>query len=385
MSKKMVSVTLIVVFLAVLMIPDLTMNREPWKISQAENRYLARFPEIFDSSGKLNPEVKSQLKSWFDDNLGFRDGFLRISSAIQYHVFHQSPTDKVSIGDDGWFYYTLDDNLKIASGQYPKLDEEVLAEIVQQQRVIQQKLASRGIDYVLILPTSKVSIYPEYIREGEYAVTRTPVDMLADYLQEYTDIKVVRLKEAMLDAKEERQVYFKTDTHWNEYGAYIGCKKIVEDLKEWGITDRAVAEVFFEEGEYRGEFSAMMGDQQLLGLEACPRSVIVNPNTIKVTEGEKYDAISQTLTRLNVYTPFYTYENNSIDGCKALVYGDSMFGSWNVTEVLAENFSELIYVWDGNIESEMIDLVEPDVILYEVTERYLNQLPTRSLQFIREQ
>ena len=48
---------------------------------------------------------------------------------------------------------------------------------------MQKRLNEKGIEYVVILPTSKVSIYPEYLRIGKGKVIETPVNLVADYLE----------------------------------------------------------------------------------------------------------------------------------------------------------------------------------------------------------
>lgn len=375
----------VVVFALMLALPIVTMNRIPGRLSETENRYLAKFPTVFDSEGRLADGLKDGFETWLGDNLGFRSEFMKLAANIKLKLLHQSTSEQVEIGRDGWYFYTPNDNLRIAEGTYPCFDESVLNTICHIQEMTRDKLAAQGIDYVLVLPPSKVSIYPEYIASGEYEVTRTPVDMLADYLEENSDIKVVCLKEPLLEAKKDQQVYFKTDTHWNEYGAYIGCSKIITGIKNWGITSSDVPQVSFDKGTHRGEFSAMLGDADILGLEECPKSVIVNATATRVADGEKYTALMQAVNDANILKPVYYYENPQGDEVTALFFGDSMFDSWNATELLAEAFSEFTYVRDYSIRQNIINAVQPDVVFYEMTERYLNStMIVDTLSFIEE-
>ncbi len=203
-TKKVIAA----IFLAMLYLPLVFINHIPNKVSELEKRSLANFPVFSTHEGKLASGIRSSFENWLNDNIGFRDLFVSVYSNIQYNIFGRSPNSMVELGKDGWMYYTQDRNLKIASGEYVLLQKE-LESILKQQQRINDKLKSQGIEYVLVLPPSKVSIYPEYIRSGDYQVRETPVDQLAQYIQTHSDIKVIPLKQALLEAKKEGQVFLR--------------------------------------------------------------------------------------------------------------------------------------------------------------------------------
>lgn len=375
--KKIIDRILTVFLLCLFILPVLTMNRVPGKISESENRHLADFPEIFDKDGNLAPKLQSNLRAWFNDNLGFRSELVKFSSSFHYYVLKRSTGGDVEIGADGWLYFAKGNNVDIARGYYPNFDEEMLERICCQQLKIQEKLNNQGIEYVLVLPPSKVSIYPEFIQSRDDSVVRTPDDILADYLEEHTAIKVVRVKDALLEAKSSGQLYFKNDTHWNEYGAYIGCSRIIEDLNRWGMVEHGVAEVSFKEGTHYGDLANMLGNADLVETEPCLKSVITNPAAQKNASEEKYDAVRN----LSLAGSVHLYENEEVLGPKILMYGDSMFGAWHTTELLAESCSELVFIWSYEMRQDLIDFVKPDVIIFEMAERNLNSLITKSEEF----
>lgn len=366
-------------FLGMLFLPILFMNRVPNKVSELEKRHLASFPALYTNEGEIAPGIRGAFETWLNDNIGFRDLFVTVYGNIQYNVFGRSPNSTVQLGRDGWMYYTLDRNLQIASGEYVLSDKE-LGAILKQQIQIQSKLKKQGIEYVLILPTSKVSIYPEYIRSGDFHVRETPVDQLAQYIQANSDIRVIPLKNALLDAKNEGQVFFRTDTHWTEFGAYMGYREIIRELNEFGLLSDAPEEVTFESFEYQGEMGGLMGNSKLVPPEKTTQSVITAKDAYRVEEGELYQSFQVISRQYQVNTPCYLYENDS-KAYTLLMYGDSMFGSWNATELLAEHFNHMAYVWGGDIQQEYIDLLEPKIVIFELTERYLDQLTNRNRIF----
>ncbi len=366
-------------FLGMLLLPILFMNRVPNKVSELEKRQLASFPAFYTNEGKIAPGIRGAFETWLNDNIGFRDLFVTVYGNIQYNVFGRSPNSTVQLGRDGWMYYILDRNLQIASGEYVLSDEE-LGAILKQQIQIQSKLKKQGIEYVLVLPTSKVSIYPEYIRSGDFHVRETPVDQLAQYIQANSDIHVIPLKTALLDAKNEGQVFFRTDTHWTEFGAYMGYREVIRKLNEFSLLSDAPEEVTFEPFEYQGEMGGLMGNSKLVPLEKTAKSVITAKDARRIEEGELYASFQSALGQYQVKNPCYLYENDHKDNT-LLMFGDSMFGAWNATELLAEHFNHMAYVWGGDIQQEYIDSLNPDIVMYEITERFLDQLVNRNRNF----
>lgn len=379
MKKTNISNLIVVIaFLLLIFLPPLMMNRESGKISETENRYLAPFPKILNEDGELVDGFKGSFENWLNDNIGYRNQFVKTSSNIQYNLLHKSPSEKVQIGKDGWFFYTLDNNIEIAKGTYG-INKELLENIKNTQEELQKYFNEKGIEYVLVLPPSKVSIYPEKISGGQYSLMKTPVDIVSEYLREHTTIHVIDMKEQLLEAKKNRQVFFKTDTHWTEEGAYVGYKKIINDFNKFGFVTSKPVEITLREEYRRGEFSAMMGDSELLPKEKYNATQVVSPKAERVSEGERFNRLSQMNDKLS-FSSIYQYKNKTISENKILIYGDSMFESWNMKELLAEHFSELTFVrvkqtdFQNQIDKEMLDVLDPNIVVLEITERYINQL-----------
>lgn len=364
-------------FIVLLLIPILTFNRISGKISEAENRHLAVFPEVFDDKGNIKDGIKDSLKSWFDDNLGMRSELVRLNNRIQLKLFNKSPSDKVQLGKDGWLFYTLENNLKIADGTFPLTEKDIENLAVQQTR-IQKILASQGIDYVLILPSSKVGIYPEYIQSGNFKVRTTPSDIVAEYLQKNTTVKVIKLKDVLLQAKNDQQLYYKNDTHWNDIGIYTGYREIINKLNSWNITDTKPVDVTFAPSKHRGDLAIMNNDSSQEKTQAFQ---VVGAHAQMIQTGTYYDQFMQLMQSNGVQKSSAIWSNSAGGEKKILMFGDSMFGQ-DMMELLPENFAQFTYVWDYNIQQNVIDLVKPDVVFYDMGERTLNLLPTMSEAFI---
>ncbi len=354
-------------------------------MSVKEKRNLAAFPALRENDS-WNKNFCKEFSAWFEDHLGFREEFINIASWTKFTIFNQSPSEKVHIGKDGWYFYTQDYNIDIAQGNYP-ITEQLLEEILFCHKELQKRLKEKGIEYVVILPTSKVSIYPEKLRIGKGKVIKTPVDLVADYLEENSDIKVVRLKDCLLDEKNDRQVYYKTDTHWSHAGGYAAYKQILQKFKEWGFvsTEEMPVETSFYESEAMGEFEDMMGIK--LPKEKILFSDFKNQRAQANTDA-KTAVFKKILEDEGVWHVDLAslYTNSSSKSKSVMIWGDSMFQPGRlVTETLAENCSELYYIFasnDGPVRERLLNELKPDVFVYESTERYTSLVPARILQYL---
>ena len=334
-----------ILFLLCILLPVVFINRENGAVSVEENRYLAEFP---------NPFTRKGFEDWIDDNIGFRSGFVSLHANIMYHLFGLSPTDKIVVGKDGWLFYTGDNNLRIAEGTFP-LSEEDMDAIIEGQTEVRDYLAKRDCEYYLILPPSKVSIYYEFLK-GNYEVQTTPADEVEAYLKDKTDVNVINLKNSLMSAKQSEQVFLKTDTHWNQLGAYEAYKVIHSEVVP--ETEEPSVEIF--DSLVKGEFSNMMGSSSLLPEEETKATRITDPDAVLVSEADGKE---------------FVYHNDKGNGKTCLMYGDSLFGAdWNIRELLAEDFSDFIFIWSYDPDTKKIEEYEPDIVLYDMGERFLNAL-----------
>ena len=375
------SLVIVLLFVVQLGLPIVRTSLTGGDYSASEKRFLAPMPTLVQEDGSLNRAVKLELEKWLDDHIGLRQSLVSLAGRVKLNLFHQSPSEQVHVGKDGWYYYAMNHNLTIAEGTYP-LSQDELDSIVQNHLAIRDLLAERGIEYVIVLGPSKVSIYPEYIRGMDGEVRITPVDTVGDAL-EAQGLRVVRLKETLLAAKEEERVFFKIDSHWNHRGAYRVYQKLMEDLRAWGLTDAETVEAEFVEGAFQGEFSAMLGAEDMLPAEKTLISVIRDPQAVNLSYDDRCAGFQALVDQEGILYDAAVYENTEVAGPVVLLFGDSMFGGWGLPELMGESFPEYDYVWDYNIRESIIDTVQPDVLIYEMTERYLNEFPEKNDAFLR--
>lgn len=376
---KVSAIVICVVFLLVLAIPVLFMDWKGGRYSENEQRMLADFPISVDKeTGELTTD-REKITNYISDNIGFRDAFVKIGANIKYNVFRESTSEKVMLGKDGWLFYTPDNNIEIATGEYP-LSNDDLAVIAENQQSISDYYKSIGVEYVLMLTPSKVSIYPEYLPMSDETVEKTPVDIVSEYLKENTDVLVYNAKDTLLEAKAEDigQLYHKTDTHWNQLGSYCVYRGLHDLMVEKGILSDESINVEFSDGTFKGEFSKMLGDPDLLAAEPTP---IANWDYSfkQISEGELYSNIDKTQDKYDKNHDAALFVNESVPEKTLQIYGDSQLMTMRkIPQYLAEHFSTVVNFRIRCVSSEVDKTADPDVVLFSVSERYINSLLTQT-------
>lgn len=382
MKKKIVSILFSALFLLALLIPLCTTSLKQNDLSADENRTLAKFPAFVDSNGKISRKGVFGFEGWFNDHIGLRSVFSRMNAALKLGVFHSSPAPSVYVGREGWYYFTYDNNLRIPFGDFP-LSEETLQNIAACQESIRTELEQMGIPYILVITPSKASIYPEYISSQHLAVRETPIDTLTAYLQTHTGVTVVNTKPALLEAKANgEQVYFKTDTHWNTIGSSTGFRSMAGSIEQVCGKDIPEIDLTFSLQPRKGDLRTLMNAVSFTEPEQAMKCVITSPGAKKADDSplaKELDRI-QNQPGSNWQGPSEVWYNESAQGT-VLLFGDSFFGpDFKVSEYFAECYHETVLVRCITAYRESIELVSPDLVIMEITERSIPVLCNRALK-----
>ncbi len=342
---------------------------DPGTLSRSENRYLAPAPTFDSQAGGLTAYVPA-LADYLADRVALRDAMISLHARTWVGLLGTSPNDKLIVGKDGWFFL----NDAAAVGQYQgtaQLDEDELATW---QRVLEQRrdwLAEQGSAFVLVLVPNKHQIYPEYMPDR---LPRIPADeqhaQLARYLKAHSDLVVVDLMPTLLQAKEEQRVYHKTDTHWNDLGAYAGYEEILiasaRALPRFASVIEPVAvkaEVSLEKG---------IGLTAMVGLKEIYRE--------EVFKLVKQDPQAQILMKdKRLYAKFENQQKPLALGVpsgglpRAVVFRDSFSNA--LIPYLSENFRRVLFVWTRDVEAKYVLREKPDIVIQEIAGRLLDRTP----------
>lgn len=360
MIKKHISKIIISIFLAFLILPSLLYPIVSVYIDTkiTENRKLAEKPPL--NIGNLL-QYPQEFEKYFNDNLPFKNQFVKLNSYINFFIFHDIYSDRVLLGKDDWlFYRDVNDGDPLACYQRTNLltDKELLS--YKEQLVnVRDRLKANGKDFVLMIPPNKEQIYAEFMPSNISVLGEiSRADQLVEYINNNTDIKVVYPKQELLNYRSSYELYFKYDTHWNEIGSFIGAQQLMKLI----TAHRDNIESYkIDVGEkIDGDLATMLNIQNLLPED---RELKIK-NYLNEIEPQK-----------KVIENIITYQSNSSLNKKILVLGDSF--STALEPYIAKLFKESCFISYKRLNPKELKGIDEDIFVLEVTERYLSGIPNQ--------
>ena len=89
-KEKLIQIIFTIAFLSCLVVPLLCADYKS-TISETENRRLSAAALLKNEDGSWNRRFMSDMESWFNDRIGFRDWMILNNARIQYYIFRQLP------------------------------------------------------------------------------------------------------------------------------------------------------------------------------------------------------------------------------------------------------------------------------------------------------
>lgn len=249
---------------------------------------------------------------------------------------------QVLLGKNNWLFY------KTELDGHPLWDymginhftDEELAAIAANLVSMRDGFNALGVDfYVTALPNKEI-IYEEYMPDTVARVdTVSRAEQLANYIWDNTDLVYVYPKQALLDAKAEGQIYYQTDTHWNQKGAFVGMQQLMHEA--YGVEAKNLDSVSFDITS-----NDLAGDLAVIGGVA-----------------DKY----------NIDTT-YVFDADTADKAQyrdevALVVGDSFSGF--LSTIAKGYYKEVHWIYTKDFTMSMLDEYDADVVIWESVERYM--------------
>lgn len=148
-----------------------------------ENRALADFPHLSLQTLESYP---GEMDSYINDHAAFRNRFLSLNARLNLDLFDYPDSTEVLKGKDGWYFYTAGSSLADCLGinRYP---EPVLQAITAHIQTAADYFESQGIQFILVLPPSKESVYREYLPDScRQLASPTRSEELVSYIRSHS-------------------------------------------------------------------------------------------------------------------------------------------------------------------------------------------------------
>lgn len=322
-------------WLAFFLLNLLTPNRV---FSEAENRYLAKRPEL-EAKEVLDGDYMEDYEIWMSDQLLFRDGFVGLK-ATSDKALGRGDSGGVYLGKDGYLLEELQE-----------LDEEKLKKNTTVAAGFLKGLKAQGVEgHFLMVPTGacimKDKLPPFAPELSQEELFKELAAELPGFLDVTETLKAARERSTGKEAAD--QLYYRTDHHWTSLGAYYAyeafCRETdreVPDLSEYEI--RTLSEEFYGTSYARAGLYILKPDIMTSMLKKDGVKVQVDYGT-----GEAEDSLydESFLSRRDKYRvflkgnyPLTRITTSNQNGEKLLLIKDSYANTF--VQFLVEDYEEI--------------------------------------------
>lgn len=360
MNKKISTRILLFIFLFIMFVPTVSFFfvKDYLPSQNGENRNLAKKPTL---SFRGIADYPKKFDDYYSDNLPYRSELVRLWRDLNYSFFNESVDDRVVLGknekDEPWLFYDNindGDELSYINGK-KVFTEEDLAAASEQMREQTEKCRNNNIGLYYILLPNKSTVYSEYLPKS--IVTKEDAFIPAyNYLKEHGADNLYYPLTLMKNAKSSGELYYRTDTHWNQLGAYVVADSVMQSI---------YGKELFGEVKITNSFSEVSGDlHSFMGI-----SEPMKDNCITVDYGNTSKIIEDSLKvgdgKLSVYhNPEYKIDET------ALLVGDSF--SINAVLPFTSVYKKVVHVPLNTTayNTDMLKRFKPTKVFVVGVERY---------------
>lgn len=215
--KKYVNIIYIAIFLALLIIPAVTMNNTTDYVSEIDNRQLVSFPQ--PGVG----DFTSGLEAYMQDRIGGRNQMVNAYAVLNDKVAGELMHPLYTYGKDGYVFFKIHSN--ISYNDFHKTFAETVFKL-------QQYCEDRGVNFYLLFDPEKLSVYRRYLPEGVNYDDSWVNEMLS-YMDEL-GVHYVDNTEYLTELSYSENVFnVQYDAgHWNDLGCFYATNQLFKRIHE---------------------------------------------------------------------------------------------------------------------------------------------------------
>lgn len=364
--KKVYDLFLLIFFLFFITTPLITAvltEEKHW--SEAEKRALEPLPALPTSlPGFL--QFPSKFEQYYNDHFGFREQMVFRYQREMEKKFDVTGVRLVVKGRGKWLFYTGNKMFEDFRGELSLTNQELVTWRNEQQDR-QRWLEQKGIHYLSFSPPNKHTIYPEFLPEDDLQLKGTTrMEQLHRFLSSNPLSSYVNVYDILNESKSLRNLYFYTDTHWNQYGAYVCFKEVMAKVQRLFPQESFTVNFpFHKNPRYTpgGDLARML---------MIDREVSESNPKIRYRKNCSQDAFFDvSLTGVSSTQGEGPLLKKCPDaGLKAIIFSDSFIDL--MEPFLSENFAQVLYLkkkYDKRNVEELLHTFRPDIVLEERVER----------------
>ena len=215
---------------------------------------------------------------------------------------------------------------------------------------------------MFVIAPDKHVVYPELMPAALHRVNPgSRIDQLVDYLHAHSTVNIVDVRPPLLEASRRERLYHRTDTHWNDLGAFYAYQQILQRSGLDTVKPAARSDFEVRDQVIPGmDLAGMIGLKDVLSEQEL-KLVPHRPRQARILEPANPDHL---LMDAKIVT-----ETPNRDLPRLMVFRDSFSSA--LIPFLSEHFSRAVYLWQYNFDPVAIEQEQPDVVIHEWVGRRL--------------
>lgn len=214
MKSQFDKVAVIIVFVSALLLEIFFFVLPKKEYSENENRYLAKLPDI-SVEHIVDGSYMQSVKDYVTDQFPARDFFISLKTA-----FEESSGQKKING-----IYLAKDGYLIGEYSEPKNTDRIVKTLAKFENRIMT--ANSDVNLRLMLVPSAVTILGDKLPNCARDMSQMETMRI---ISEGSGMETVAVANYLFDAANAQDIYYKTDHHWNAFGAYEGYRAYCDSL-----------------------------------------------------------------------------------------------------------------------------------------------------------
>ena len=325
---------------------ETTGNDALWEQEEKGNDYL----EVENETGQIEEASQETLAD-------AAEGEKSLDTYLAPKIYNNATIE----GRDKWLFLAIENSLEDYLGTN-LLSNQQMDDYVNAMDRLQGICDVQGKQLYFMIAPNKEQVYAEYMPSYTIESSYKRVQYLMDYIHANSEVNIIYPFEELVAEKEDFQLYYKNDTHWNNAGAFIGVQALYRmmGVETMGLSEIEVEQIAFEHGDL-----VSMGNLNLSDYTG-DINYQVKYKTQAVFESEQGNQFDALL---------YHSVTPSAEPCNFVMIGDSFKA--NMSQYLVRDFSDCTFCHMQNIsDPALADALEKaDIIVIESVERYDFTLP----------
>lgn len=284
-------------------------------------------------------------------------------------------SENVIVGTGSRLYYT--ETIRDFTKQNTFSDKQI--KYLQRQFNIQlseiRKFTGKNTEMIILCAPNPATVYgedelPDDIKSHVSSKNVSRLELFTEKISELDGITAIDISDIMTENKDIGKLYYQTDTHWTELGAYFGYSAIMNEVAKKHPLAAPYALEYFKiryNEDIGGDLAGFLDIDKRIN-ERVPHLVLESESRVN----EKYDK-PDTISRPEAVGDIkFTVNNNQLPS--AYLVRDSY--AMQLIPQIGEHFSQLYIeeMWNYEIDYDVLREIKPDYIIYVIAERNIGPI-----------